>query len=70
MSMITRATSFLKRSAAFLKEVFAELGKVVWPSRPELIGASIIVVLLALFFAVILGGMDSGFGTIVKYIIG
>ena len=70
MSMITKATSFFKRSASFLKEVFAELGKVVWPARAELIGASIIVVVLALFFAVILGGMDSGFSTIVKYIIG
>lgn len=55
---------------SFLKEVGGEIQKVVWPTRSELVGASIIVVILALFFAVVLGAMDSGFSTIIKNIIG
>lgn len=62
MNAFTKATSFLK-------EVFGEIKKIVWPTRAELIGASIVVCILALFFAVILGGMDSGFSTIIKRII-
>ncbi len=54
---------------SFLSEVKIELGKVTWPKREDLIGAVIIVCLLALFFAVILGVMDSGFSMLIKWII-
>ena len=55
---------------AFLKEVLGEIKKIVWPARTELVGATIVVLILAAFFAVILGGMDSAFSSTVKYIIG
>ena len=54
----------------FIKEVLGEIKKIVWPARAELIGATTVVLILAAFFAVILGGMDSSFGSAVKFIIG
>lgn len=60
----------LQRAVGFLREVASEVGKIHWPSRTELIGASIVVCILAVFFAIVLGGMDAGFGTLIKKIIG
>lgn len=60
----------LKSAITFGKEVLGEIKKIVWPARSELVGATIIVLILAAFFAVILGGMDSSFSSAVKYIIG
>jgi preprotein translocase subunit SecE len=62
MHMISQANSFLK-------EVVGELKKVVWPTRPEVVGASVVVCLFALFFAVVLGAMDAGFGSLIKMIV-
>jgi len=45
----------------FLKEVRVELGKITWPSRDELIGSTIIVLMLVAFFAAFLGLSDSVF---------
>lgn len=53
----------------FLNEVKAEIYKITWPGREELIGAIIIVCILTLVFAVILGGMDAGFSALLKKII-
>ena len=53
----------------FLYEVKAELQKVVWPKRAELIGSTIIVCSLAIVFAIILGFMDFSFGVAVKRLI-
>jgi len=58
------------KAFTFLREVLGEVKKIVWPTRSELIGSSIVVCLFALFCAVIFGLMDSGFSTVVKYIIG
>jgi len=53
----------------FLNEVKAEIYKITWPSREDLIGTVIIVCILTLIFAAILGGMDVVFGLFIKKII-
>ena len=50
----------------YLKEVKAELYKITWPSKDDLIGTTIIVCFLTVVFAVILGGMDAVFGSLIK----
>lgn len=62
--------SAFSKALLFFQEVLGEIKKIVWPTRSELIGSSIVVCLFALFCAVILGLMDSGFATAVKYVIG
>ena len=53
----------------FLQEVKAEIDKVTWPSRDDLIGSLIIVCILAVFFSIIIGGMDFIITYFVKWII-
>lgn len=62
--------SAVSKAISFLREVLGEIKKIVWPTRSELIGSSVVVCLFALFFAVVLGAMDSGFAATIRYIIG
>lgn len=48
----------MKNFSRYLKEVKAEMAKVVWPSFTELIGATIIVLILVTILAVYLFGVD------------
>jgi len=42
----------------FLKEVRLELSRVEWPKRNEFIGATIVTLILVLFFTIFLGLVD------------
>jgi preprotein translocase subunit SecE len=42
----------------FLKEVRAELKKVTWPSKRELIGSTIVTVVVTLIISVFIGIVD------------
>jgi len=42
----------------FFKEVRSEMGKVVWPSWNELVGSTIIVLVIVTAFALYLGAVD------------
>ena len=46
------------RVSKFLREVRAELGKVTWPTRQELIGSTGVVIFFSLAFAAFLGIFD------------
>lgn len=50
----------------FLSEVKSELEKITWPKRDEFLGSTIVVLILTAFFAVVLGGMDTCFGALIK----
>lgn len=52
----------------FLQEVKAELLKVEWPSYKEWIGATIVSLILVLFFSVFFGGLDRVIQVLVKHI--
>ena len=54
----------------FFKEVKAEFAKITWPKRDEVIGSTIIVFLLVIFFAVFLGIADLIFSTFIKQLFG
>jgi preprotein translocase subunit SecE len=53
----------------FIKEVKAEIYKITWPGRDDLVGTLMVVCILTLVFAAILGGMDAGFGLLLRKII-
>lgn len=59
-----------RRFATLLKEARVEIRKVVWPTRPELIQTTAIVVVFVLVVALILWGMDSLIGFLVQGFIG
>lgn len=50
----------MKSFGRYLKEVRVEMGKVVWPSLSELIGTTVIVLVLITLLTAFLFGVDSG----------
>lgn len=56
----------MSKLMSFANEVRIEFSKMNWPSRDELVGSVVVVCFLILFFAVVLGVMDSFFGYAIK----
>ncbi len=54
----------------FLKEVKAELKKVVWPTRRDTIASTSVVVILVLIIAAFLGLVDFGLSRVIRLILG
>ena len=59
-----------RRFATLLKEARVEIRKVVWPTRPELVQTTVIVVVFVLVVALLLWGMDSLISFLVSGFIG
>ncbi len=49
----------------FLVDIITELRKVVWPSRPDVIHLTVVVVIVTLILGAVLGAIDIGFGWII-----
>ncbi|WP_294067328.1 preprotein translocase subunit SecE [Proteiniphilum sp. UBA1028] len=61
----------MKKIVAYLKDAYNELVyKVSWPTREELSGSTVIVLIASLIIAVIVFGMDSLFEWILKLLYG
>ncbi len=54
----------------FLKEVLAELRKVTWPSKEELIGSTIVTIVVSTIIAIFIGIVDRILTLIVQSIFG
>jgi preprotein translocase subunit SecE len=50
----------------YLKDVRSEMMKVTWPTRSELMGATVIVIILSLIMAVFVKICDLGVGSVLK----
>jgi len=50
--------SIFGRLALFIRQVVAELRKVIWPTRKELVTYTIVVVVFVLAMAAIVAGFD------------
>ena len=56
-----------KRSRfSFVTDIYAELKKVIWPTRQEAIRLSILVFIACLVVGAILGGFDYGFTSLIN----
>ncbi len=55
---------------ALLKEARIEIRKVVWPTRPETIQTTLIVLAVVLVMALLLWGLDTLLGWIISFFIG
>ncbi len=61
----------MKKIVAYLKDSYNELVyKVSWPSREELSGSTVIVMIASLIIALVVFGMDSLFEWILKLLYG
>ena len=60
-----RLTKPKKTRFAFIRDIFDELRKVVWPSRREAIRLTIMVILVCTAVGIFLGAIDYGFSELV-----
>lgn len=60
----------MNKIATFVSEVKAEIKKISWPTRDELVGTTVIVCIIVLVFSLILGFMDALFSALLKRLIG
>jgi preprotein translocase subunit SecE len=58
------------RLGRFVREVVAELRKVIWPTRKELVTYSVVVVFFVAVFMAIIAGFDTGFAYAVNWVFG
>jgi preprotein translocase subunit SecE len=48
----------VKKLVQFFKECYAELKKVVWPTRPEVMSSVVVVLVSTVIIAIVLGVLD------------
>jgi preprotein translocase subunit SecE len=53
----------------FIRQVRAEGGKIVWPSREETVRTSIFVAIMTVILALFFLGVDSIFGAVVRWLL-
>lgn len=58
------------RIRGFYHEVVVEMKKVTWPTRPELYGATIVVITVCIGMTVVLGVADWLFGQLISLLLG
>jgi preprotein translocase subunit SecE len=54
----------------FIREVISELGKVIWPTRKELLTYTTVVIIFVAIIMTIVGLLDSGFAWLVFHVFG
>jgi preprotein translocase subunit SecE len=54
----------------FLRQVRAETGKIVWPTRKETVTTGIMVVIMTSLLGIFFFGIDSAFRVLVKTLLG
>jgi preprotein translocase subunit SecE len=60
---------YIDKGLQFLREVKVELKKVVWPTRKQTIGSTIVVLILTMIIALFLGLIDMGLSSIIRIVL-
>ncbi len=58
------------RISRFIREVIAELGKVIWPTRKELVTYTAVVIIFVSIMVALVAGLDLGFAKLVVAVFG
>ena len=64
----TRGENFFERSVDFLRDVRGELRRVAWPTRPETINSSVVVLIAMVVLTAIIFGLDTSFAKFTLYL--
>ena len=62
--------NFIQRSITFLRQVVAELKKVVWPTRFQLFNYTVVVLVFVVIIALIISAFDFLFTQVAIFIFG
>jgi preprotein translocase subunit SecE len=60
---------YIDKGLQFLREVKVELKKVVWPSRKQTIGSTVVVLILTMIISVFLGLVDIGLSSLIRVVL-
>ena len=60
---------YIDKGLQFLREVRVELKKVVWPSRKQTIGSTVVVLILVMIISVFLGMVDIGLSSLIRVVL-
>lgn len=60
---------YIDQGIQFLREVKIELKKVVWPTRKQTIGSTVVVLILTMIIALFLGLIDMGLSSIIRLVL-
>ena len=58
------------RIVKYFKDIVAELKRVVWPGRKDLITLTGAVIVFVILIAIVIGALDAGFSQLLKLAIG
>ncbi len=64
------AESLWSRLVRYLREVVAELQKVIWPTRKQLVNYTAVVLVFLVVMVTFVALLDMGFGRIIFYVFG
>ena len=70
MAEVVKKEGIVTRAKKGLKATKSELKKVVWPTKTQLINNTGIVIAAIVVFGIILFGLDTLFGSIIKLVVG
>lgn len=59
----------MDKAVIFLREVRAELAKVTWPKRDEVMRLTAVVIIISTVVGIYLGGLDLAFTKLLEYIV-
>ena len=62
--------NIFKRAQRSIKDIVAELKRVTWPTRQELIKSTVSVIVFVLIMSAFTGGLDFVFSNIMKIVVG
>ena len=65
-----KGPSILERAVRYVREVWAELKRVDWPTRPELVASTIVVVAVLAILSAYLGAWDALFTWLFTQVLG
>jgi preprotein translocase subunit SecE len=63
-----KVKGYIDKGLQFLREVKIELKKVVWPTRKQTIGSTIVVLILTMIVALFLGMVDMGLSNLIRVV--
>jgi preprotein translocase subunit SecE len=60
---------YIDKGLQFLREVKVELKRVVWPTRKQTIGSTVVVLILVMIISVFLGMVDMGLSSFIRVVL-
>jgi preprotein translocase subunit SecE len=65
-----KKASVFSRLMRFIREVWAELRKVIWPTQKQMITYTTVVLVFVVFMVALVSGLDLAFGKVIEVVFG